>query len=92
MISYHLVTSFVISYSVIASSRAYLVTLVAHILLNPKAICEMEAKERNSKKRKAFKQEQKEKESQASKQEREFMQTNTCAKDTWKGKPTLACI
>ena len=51
VISYHLVISFGISYSVIASSHAYLVTLVAHIELSPKASGEKEAKERNSEKR-----------------------------------------
>ena len=66
-------------------------TLVPHIWLSPMESGEKEAKERNSKKRKDFKQEQKEKESQASKH-REFMKRNTCAKYTSKGKPTLACI
>ena len=37
MISYHIVTSFGISFSVIACSRAYLVKLVAHIWLSLKA-------------------------------------------------------
>ena len=51
VISYHLVTSLCISYSVIAFSRAYLVTLLAHIWFSPKASGEKETKERNSKKR-----------------------------------------
>ena len=95
MISYHIVTSFGISYSVIACSRAYLVKLVAHIWLSLKASGEKGSKsekiQKIRKERQAFKQEPKEKESQASKH-REFMKRNTCAKDTWKGKPTLACI
>jgi hypothetical protein len=39
---------------VIASSLAYLVTLVAHIWFSPKASGEKEAKERHSKKEKSF--------------------------------------
>jgi len=82
------------------------VKLVAHIWLSLKASGEkgsIRAKIQKKKrgkllsksqkiKRQAFKQKPKEKESQAYKQKREFMKRNTCAKDTWKGKPTLACI